>query len=210
MWIPPLAKGMHGVRIMHEGEEVVGDIMEEVQEIMRVKEAHQYMAQHGGKGVKLSGRVSEVLMRMRGGREGGGLRARARRVRHMWGWAPDCHKMCQRGQGESNACPLCGASDSRGHAVRECKQPQLVAVRRKLVGSMLGKLMKVQGVSGVWLRAMQLVWGLQEDGSMRQWEGMGWEACEELVRRKCRAMVGGQGEEVMGVMGRWEGGGLGG
>ena len=98
------------------------------------------MAQHGGQGVKLIGRVSEVLMGMRGGRGRDGLRTRARRVRHMWGWAPDCHKMCQRGQSASNACPLCGERDSRGHAVRECKHPQLVAVRRRLVGSMLGKL----------------------------------------------------------------------
>jgi hypothetical protein len=227
MWLGPREPGHRKeLRVCVGGEEVVGDLHAGVLAQLQMQEAKRYVEDSIAGGSKLLEGLSRTLMAMKGKGSKEGMWRAARAVRFVWGWAPTYAKLHQRGVTDSDKCPLCGEHDGRGHAVRECKHKELVKVRREVTVDMLKKVAglgtvkkkraKAQEQGGGWeiqtpasqvlpahwIKAMHLVWGLGKEGTMRQWEGMGWPEFEAAVRHGCGAMLPGEEDKVVSCMGR--------
>ena len=227
MWLGPREPGHRKeLRVCVGGEEVVGDLHAGVLAQLQMQEAKRYVEDSIAGGSKLLEGLSRTLMAMRGKGSKEGMWRAARAVRFVWGWAPTYAKLHQRGVTDSDKCPLCGEHDGRGHAVRECKHKELVKVRREVTVDMLKKVAGLgtvkkkrtkgqeqgggretqapasQVLPAHWIKAMHLVWGLGKEGTMRQWEGMGWPEFEAAVRHGCGAMLPGEEDKVVSCMGR--------
>ena len=177
-------------RVMVAGEEMCGSVTEGLSKraMMRRAEEHVVRTVQGGR--EMWERVSWVLMGMRARSSYGGVELRARLARHMWGWLPTKQKLQQRGECEDGLCPLCGQEDGRGHAARGCTHQHVVKCRRELAEEMMVGMDKVKGVPRHLRQAIKCVWGLDEEGCMRDWEGMEWEQFEAVCRQVLQGVAG--------------------
>ena len=114
---------------------------------------------------------------MQGGwKDGKHLWGRIRQAKLMWGWMATQRMLWHRGEVDTARCPLCGTdSEDNWHMRTGCKHKDMIRIRREGIKKLrtgMDKIMKRGGL-GVELRdAMCLMWALDKDGTMMQWEGM--------------------------------------
>jgi hypothetical protein len=177
-----------GISVWVGGQRLQRPIKEEVRRREDLKAVQQAVAareawgwdEETGEQMKME-QVSIVKLMdwdvMEGGwKDGEHLWGRVRQAKLMWGWMATQRMLWHRGHAEDTRCPLCGAANEDNWHMRVgCTHTDMIKIRREGMGKLrrgMNKIMKRGGL-GVELRdAMCLMWSVDKDGTLMQWDGM--------------------------------------